>query len=185
MSLGPHFLPGVLAPEDCDLVLALAEAAGFAPAGLVGGVRAAEIRQAGIAWLDGPAAERVAALVLAAAAAANRTFGFDLAGFEERPQVARYAARGPGGPGHFGWHADIGGGPLARRRKLTLVVQLSDPAAYEGGALEIDPGGGPVPAPRDRGSAAVFPAFLRHRVSPVTRGVRHSLTTWLHGPPFR
>ncbi|MFP4044857.1 MAG: hypothetical protein ACLFTP_09870 [Rhodosalinus sp.] len=57
---------------------------------------------------------------------ANRdVFGFDLTEFAASPQVAPCAAREGG---HFDWHADLGDGPLARRRKLTVVVQLSDPA---------------------------------------------------------
>ena len=34
-------------------------------------------------------------------------------------------------------------------------------------------------APRTRGSIIVFPAFLSHRVTPVTKGKRYSLITWM------
>ena len=44
--------------------------------------------------------------------------------------LARYGAERAG---HFDWHSDIGDGPLARQRKLTMVVQLSEPGAYRGG----------------------------------------------------
>lgn len=40
-------------------------------------------------------------------------------------------------------------------------------------------------AKRAQGGVIVFPAFLLHRVTPVTAGVRHSLTLWAHGPAFR
>ena len=96
--------------------------------------------------------------------------------------MARYGAEREG---HFAWHADIGDGPLAARRKLTMVVQLSDGAGYEGGALEVMPSAQEVVASRGRGSATLFPSFLLHRVTPVTGGERHSLTTWAHGPAFR
>lgn len=97
-------------------------------------------------------------------------------------QVAWYGADSAG---HFDWHADIGDGPLARRRKLTIVAQLSDPADYDGGALELNPAGRPVEAPRGFGDAVLFPSFVLHRVAPVTRGARYSLTLWAHGAPFR
>ena len=36
----------------------------------------------------------------------------------------------------------------------------------------------------EEGSIIVFPAFMEHRVTPVTRGTRYSLVTWFVGPPF-
>jgi len=64
-------------------------------------------------------------------------------------------------------------------------VQLSGPADYDGGDLQF-----PNPSPyRDRfrlqGAAIVFPSFLAHRVSEVTRGSRWSLIAWVFGPPFK
>lgn len=76
-------------------------------------------------------------------------------------------------------------------RKISLVAQLSDPEDYEGGDLLIEsPASDQDPvvlsekAFRPKGSVIVFPSFLRHKVSPVTRGKRHSLTTWFGGPPY-
>jgi Uncharacterized iron-regulated protein len=121
--------------------------------------------------------------ILALVGRANReAFGFDLTGFSESPQIARYGADREG---HFDWHADIGDGPLARQRKLTMVVQLSPGESYAGGRLEIMADANIRAAPRDQGSAALFPSFVLHRVTPVTEGVRHSLTIWAHGPAFR
>jgi PKHD-type hydroxylase len=116
-------------------------------------------------------------------AEANRGgFGFDLTDFGESAQIARYGAAREG---HFGWHSDIGAGVWAARRKLTIVVQLSEPQDYDGGALEIWPDAGVQTAPRARGLATIFPSFQLHRVTPVTRGTRWSLTLWSHGPAFR
>ncbi|HET7413774.1 MAG TPA: 2OG-Fe(II) oxygenase, partial [Pararhizobium sp.] len=87
--------------------------------------------------------------------------------------------------GHFDWHSDIGDGLLAARRKLTIVVQLSDPADYQGGLLQTNADGHVNDATAARGSAIVFPSFVLHRVTSVTAGARYSLTTWVHGPAFR
>lgn len=176
--------PDAFTPGECARILALARRSAYAAAGLVGGEQAARIRRARIAWLDeADSAAWVFARVVDLVAEANRAhFGFDLTEFAERMQVAWYD--GTAG-GHFDWHSDIGDGPFAARRKLTLVVQLSDPADYEGGRLELNAGFGPVAAEIRQGSAILFPSFVLHRVVPVSRGARHSLTTWVHGPPFR
>lgn len=183
-SLTPIAIPGALSPADCDAAVALAQAALFDDAGLVRGVTDGNIRRARIAWIEdeGPGAWLFRRVVETVAEANRAHFGFALSDFAERAQIAWYGADERG---HFGWHADIGDGPLARRRKLTLVVQLSDPADYDGGILETNAQGWERAAPRGRGTAILFPSFTLHRVTPVTRGARYSLTTWVHGPAFR
>jgi PKHD-type hydroxylase len=109
-------------------------------------------------------------------------FGFDLREFAESPQVASYKGSQAG---HFSWHSDIGDGHLAAKRKLTLVLQLSKPDAYEGGNLEVMPGAQVLVASRSQGAVTVFPSFSLHQVTPVKRGMRHSMTVWAHGPAFR
>jgi PKHD-type hydroxylase len=88
--------------------------------------------------------------------------------------------------GFYDWHMDTGLNPAAdTARKLSLTLQLSDPAAYEGGDLEIWADRGPVTAMKGQGLAVVFPAPTLHRVRPVMRGRRHSLVAWALGPRFR
>ena len=66
----------------------------------------------------------------------RRHFGFQIEEFAERMQVSYYSANQCG---FFDWHADVGDGRIAVRRKLTMVVQLSDDGSYEGGSLGIKP----------------------------------------------
>ena len=176
--------PAALSANQCDQVIALAQAHDLADAGLVGGTTAPEIRRAKVAWLDDIAgAGWVLDAMIAHIAAANReNFGFDLTDFGESPQVARYGATGAD---HFDWHSDIGAGQWAAKRKLTIVVQLSDPAGYQGGTLQLRPDSTITNAPTTRGTAIIFPSFVLHRVTPVTAGTRWSLTLWAHGPAFR
>ncbi len=120
---------------------------------------------------------------------ANRIYGFDLLGFTEDAQFTMYDE-----PGSFyDWHQDGLGGELAGR-KLSMVVQLSDPADYEGGALELfnivheseeDDAAAWADQARAQGSVVVFPAFEYHRVLPMISGKRYSLVTWIGGPPFK
>ena len=181
----PHLtLPDALSPEDCARIMSLASAARLADAGLVRAGAVHDIRRDDLCWLDDvPQAGWVMDRMIGTVSQANRQgFGFDLTEFAESAQVARYGAERQG---HFDWHSDIGAGVLAAKRKLTIVVQLSDPAAYEGGMLELRPDSNVVQADQTQGTATIFPSFVLHRVTPVTTGTRSSLTLWAHGPAFR
>lgn len=107
-------------------------------------------------------------------------YDLDLFGFVEDIQ---YTVYGPDGD-HYGWHIDKGAGERSPR-KLSLVLQLSDPSEYEGGDLEIWAENKPVSVAKQKGLVACFPAYTLHRVTPVTKGVRRSIVVWLSGPRFR
>ena len=83
----------------------------------------------------------------------------------------------------FDWHMDLGDGEIAKR-KLTTLVQLSDPADYEGGELELFCNQ-PHTASRKRGTLLIYPSYIMHRVTPITRGLRFSMGGEVVGPPFR
>jgi PKHD-type hydroxylase len=72
-------------------------------------------------------------------------------------------------------------------RKLTCVVQLTDPNEYEGGDFELfDVSENPnKEAIRERGTAIFIPSFILHAATPVTKGKRHSLAVWFDGPKWR
>lgn len=113
----------------------------------------------------------------------RRYFQYDL-NMVEPLQLAWYEEQQLG---HYGRHLDTTFGTLsqAASRKLSISVQLSDPEDYEGGELQFDMGADPIVAPKELGTVIVFPSFIMHEVTPVTRGIRHSLVTWCHGPAFR
>ena len=179
-----HTTPAAFSSEDCARITAMAEAAPAQDAGLVRNATDHNLRRADLVWLDEVAgSEWVMDRIIPVVRAANRAgYGYDLTDFSESAQVARYGADREG---HFDWHSDIGDGRLAAKRKLTMVVQLSEPSAYSGGALELKPGAGTITAGTSQGTATIFPAFVLHRVTPVTGGERRSLTIWCHGPAFR
>lgn len=179
-----HSSPGAFGADDCSAILAIARGAESRDAGLVGQVSDHGLRRADLVWLDDvPGTGWVMDHIIETVRVANRDiFDFTLQDFSESAQVARYGAERQG---HFHWHSDIGEGQLARRRKLTMVVQLSEPDAYEGGTLEVWPSSVVVTASAARGTATLFPSYLLHRVTPVTAGERFSLTIWAHGPAFR
>lgn len=75
---------------------------------------------------------------------------------------------------YYNWHKDGSGEGY---RKYSFISVLSPKDQYEGGELEID--GIELPDHAfDPLSIIIFNPSLRHRVKPVTKGVRHSLVTW-------
>lgn len=91
--------------------------------------------------------------------------------------------------GCYNWHNDVNWDDgRTVHRKLSMVIQLSDPADYEGGDFEMQPlhlGPPPEEEFKKQGSILVFPSFVVHKVNPVTKGTRYSLVGWIEGPKWR
>ena len=153
---------------------------------LSGGKTADNIRATQVAWVprNAPFEElylRMEAVVLRLNA---DLFRFDLTGLTPM-QFAIY--RQDEG-GYFDWHSDYGrdaANPAQEPRKITLSLQLSHGDAYDGCRLEARSAYPLDVAPRERGTLVAFRANTLHRVTPITRGVRKSLVTWVAGPEFR
>lgn len=111
----------------------------------------------------------------------NSKFKFDLVHINEFIQYTEYHSSSQG---HYDWHLDLGNDSLSTR-KLSMSILLSDPNEFEGGDLEINLGGKIEKAPREQFGCVVFPSFLLHRVSPVTKGTRKSLVLWVGGSTFK
>lgn len=109
----------------------------------------------------------------------NERYWFDLLGFHQELQLTRYS-KGD----FFDWHLDFGAGEISAR-KLSMTVQLSDEDAYEGGDLQFMVNQKIVNAPRKKGTIVIFPSFIMHRVTPITKGTRQSIVGWVTGPPYR
>lgn len=89
--------------------------------------------------------------------------------------------------GHYNWHQDVGPGEMCKR-KISITVQLSDSDEYEGGDLEYFKGGDPekaTKAPRGKGVVFIFPSYMMHRVTKVTKGVRRSFVLWVGGEHYK
>ncbi len=122
----------------------------------------------------------------------NAAFGFDISNIE----TLQFTVYNEKDKDYYDWHEDTHWMTKEMcHRKLTMVLQLSDPSEYEGGQLELkeskkDKNSVPI-SEQDRkdimkkGSIIVFPSFFTHRVAPVTKGTRLSLVAWVSGPLFR
>jgi PKHD-type hydroxylase len=110
-------------------------------------------------------------------------FRYDLSGLHEHLVFLRYDFD-PEKPGKYEWHQDIGGA-MSSLRKLSTVTQLSDPFDYEGCRLHMFSNRDFDPGHVERGDTMIFPSYLPHCVTPIMRGRRYSLVSWITGPAFR
>lgn len=153
-----------------------------------------KIRKSNIVWLnDDWIYNEIHPFVRTANQNAGWNFQWD---WSESCQFTKY------GKGQFyDWHRDSWEEPYNRPgtafhgkiRKLSMTILLNDPKEYTGGQLEFAQGVGGKPVKdtiikckeaNSKGSIIVFPSFIRHRVMPVTKGVRYSLVVWNIGNPF-
>ena len=119
-------------------------------------------------------------------------FHYDLTYF----QAIQFAEYKDGG--FYGWHQDANGiDPDNETRKLSLTLVLSNPDNFDGGELQFYNGGRPMEDMGDmtgeqvqkdiqtQGTVVVFDSLDWHRVTPVTKGIRHSVVCWTLGPNFK
>lgn len=176
--MSAYILPGFLSADDCAAAQACFPHVKTAVVDRGSGVtRDDSLRRSRVSFLVDGQGQSLLARVRALLVSVNaRHFHFDLNGAEPL-QLAEYAAGD-----EYGWHLDIGPGE-AQQRKLSASVQLSAPGDYDGGDLEL---WGTPAVERAQGAIIVFPSYLLHRVTPVTRGVRRSLVAWATGIlPYR
>jgi len=92
----------------------------------------------------------------------------------EPTQIAFY-----GKDQHYTWHEDST--LLIKNnnvRKITTICMLSDLSEFEGGKLEFENIG---EVTLEQGDVICFPSFSKHRVTPVTSGLRKTATLWVSG----
>lgn len=83
---------------------------------------------------------------------------------------------------HFGaWHTDTGRNHT-QYRVISASIELSARQNFEGGNLEIYPRTLGPTLRVGRGGGVLFPSFMPHRVTSVTRGQRYALVNWISGP---
>jgi PKHD-type hydroxylase len=101
------------------------------------------------------------------------------------PELIQYTEYYDSEEGHYDWHQDIGPNE-GSLRKVSITVQLSEADEYEGGDLQLWKGGNSViNSARGAGVVVVFPSYLMHRVSKVTKGTRRSFVLWVGGQHYK
>lgn len=174
------YVTKVLSKEQCDQIIKLGESLLPNAAQTFDGV-CPDVRDSKVSWIR-PSQESEWLFRHMTDVVLNlnkQFFRFDLDGFAEGFQFTKYEAPA----GKYNVHIDKSFG--SGIRKLSVVVQLSDPADYEGGDLCIQTSNNPQPMQKEQGYLVAFPSYVLHGVTPVTKGTRYSLVAWLTGPAFK
>ena len=152
-----------------------------------------KVRESGASWTN---EQWVIDLAWPYMAHANKEAGwnFDITAVESM-QITEYK------PGSFyTWHRDGPSDCLSvynmpdskfmhgKVRKLSMTILLN--GNYQGGEFQFahyNKLKNTVETPdfKNAGSVIVFPSFMEHQVTPVTKGTRYSLVAWFVGPPFK
>ena len=109
----------------------------------------------------------------------NKHMGFNQIQIGEYAQFTKYSKKE-----HYDWHVDssneMSKGPAVR--KMSMILLLNDPKEFKGGELQIVDKKKLVTL--KQGHGVFFASFIVHRVVPLTKGNRFSLTMWFGGPPL-
>lgn len=176
-----HDVPRAFDESECDALIALGERTGLEPATVwtaAGDAVVAANRSAETSYHPrGPEAAWIYDRLDRLFAEAGAAFGLAVGPITEPLQILRY-----GVGGHFRtWHSDAGY-DRGSGRLVSVSVELSPLGDHEGGDLEIVPDTIGRVRNLERGGARFFPSRALHRVTPVTRGVRHALVIWTGAP---
>jgi PKHD-type hydroxylase len=176
-----YYYQNVFTESEIEKIHSLGQASPVEKGSVTDSGKLTETRISDVSWIDEKEEsswlyQKISSLV----DEANKAmWEFDIYGFHDSLQYTTYY----GGGGHYDWHTDVG--PMMANRKVSIVLQLTNPDEYEGGNLQLNGGEGIVEAPKDFNTMIIFPSFMLHRVTPVIKGTRKSLVTWLAGPNFR
>ena len=145
-----------------------------------------EYRNSEICFLDSEKHEPLYKHLWKYAIDANKhAYGFNISSIEN----IQFSVYDSAYKGKYDWHMDtFWTEDSLFHRKISMIIQLSNPSEYKGGQFEIE---GVVPSKKDKnlmnqkGSIITIPSFATHRVTPVTKGRRLSLIAWVEGVKFR
>ena len=141
-----------------------------------------EYRKNNVSWINSsdPRVDWVFKKLSEALNNVNKQFwNFDLE-YIEMLQYTRYNSNGD----YYGPHLDMSFGGV-HYRKMSFSLQLDNSNSYEGCDLNIITSNTHVETKRGRGDLIVFPSFIMHEVTPITKGSRDSLVGWVCGPKFK
>lgn len=107
-------------------------------------------------------------------------FDFNLLGIidQDYPQVFKYSESD-----FYKMHIELT--PMAPSRKITFIINLSDPLSYEGGDIEFLNISADHALLRERGSCLVFPSYLPYCIHPITSGIKNIIVGHVHGAMFK
>ena len=174
----------IFTPEQCQLIINAGRSEPVQD-GQVGGGNAGVIdtktRTSHISWIPfNKMPEMYSTLEQIVNKTNNNHFGFEGVKITEQAQYTEYPAGG-----FYDWHmdSDVVGMNEPPVRKISMTCLLSHESEFEGGGLELM-SDGKIARPK-QGQAIFFASYIRHRVIPITKGIRKSLVMWFGGPSFK
>jgi PKHD-type hydroxylase len=110
----------------------------------------------------------------------DEIYDFNLLGIidQDFPQIFKYSEKE-----YYEWHIDLN--VMMPSRKITFIINLSDPKDYAGGEVEflnIDTSTSSI---NEQGACLIFPSYMPYRINPVTSGNKHILVGHVHGALFK
>lgn len=175
----------ILTKQECENIINNLNDKRFKPAGIEEDNHIdTSIRETEIVWQD--VMSPLGCILQAYINAANYYAGwrYDLR-YMEKVQIGKYSKEKES---FYDWHIDSAPPDNnEEQRKLSISVLLSDPKDFEGGKLvfkNLDENNNNKIL-SSQGSIVVFPSYMEHKVTPVTKGERYSAVSWMVGPKFR
>ena len=174
----------IFTPEQCQLIINAGRSEPQQTAqvgGVAGGTVDTKTRTSHISWIPFSKMPEMYKVIENIMLKTNSNhFGFDGMRLTEPAQYTEY----PTG-GFYDWHidSDVNCANEPPVRKISMTCLLSPENEFEGGGLELM-SDGKIVRPK-QGQAIFFASFIRHRVIPISRGIRKSLVMWFGGPSFR
>jgi PKHD-type hydroxylase len=174
----------IFTPEQCQLIINAGRSEPVQNGQIGGGAHGivdTKTRTSHISWIPfNKMPEMYSTLEQIVNKTNNNHFGFDGIQITEQAQYTEYPAGG-----FYDWHidSDVVGMNEPPVRKISMTCLLSNESEFEGGGLELM-SDGKIARPK-QGQAIFFASYIRHRVIPITKGIRKSLVMWFGGPSFK
>ena len=176
------FWKNAFSKKECQTIINIAKNKGLIKGTTLNDNKTKDVRDSKISWLYSSdnidwVFRRVTDITLNLN---KRFFKFNLFGINEGFQFTNYKAPS----GKYGKHIDRAMNiPV---RKLSISIQLTNPKKYEGGELKLYNGKkeGSV-MDKEQGTLIIFPSYTLHEITPITKGERDSLVTWVTGKQFK
>ena len=168
--------PDAVSVDEQRAILAEIAAADFVPGRETAGAALAARKHNEQISRDSPHVKRIGAMLLEAL---RRNAAFRAAIYPKQLHSTLVSRYRPGM--EYGAHVDAAlmGDATLFRTDVSLTLFLNEPADYDGGELALESGSGELRVKLPARALVCYPTGQLHRVTPVTRGERLVVVSWI------
>lgn len=168
--------PDAVSVDEQRAILAEIAAAEFVPGRETAGAALAARKNNEQISRDSPHVKRIGAMLLEAL---RRNAAFRAAIYPKQLHSTLVSRYRPGM--EYGAHVDAAlmGDATLFRTDVSLTLFLNEPADYDGGELALESGSGELRVKLPARALVCYPTGQLHRVTPVTRGERLVVVSWI------